>query len=71
MGDERTKELAYLYDRDEKEVESLMEEAEEAAKEVAEEAELLIPEEKKVLTKEEKKLEKQRAYPNLKWLLIN
>ena len=59
MGDERTKELAYLYDRDEKEVESLMEEAEEAAKEVAEEAELLIPEEKKVLTKEEKKLEKQ------------
>lgn len=56
MEDERTKELAYLFDREESEVESLVETVEEPA----EEEEVIVPEEKKVLTKEEKKLEKQR-----------
>lgn len=55
MENERTKELAYLFDREEKEVETLVEPVEETA----EEEEIKAPE-KKVLTKEEKKLEKQK-----------
>lgn len=60
MENERTKELAYLFDQEENEVESLMETAEEAAEDIAEEEEVIAPEEKKKLTKEQKKLEKQR-----------
>ena len=60
MENERTKELAYLFDQEENEMESLMETAEEAAEDIAEEDEVIAPAEKKKLTKEQKKLERQR-----------
>ena len=59
MENERTKELAYLFDSDEQDVETLMEAAKEPVA-VADEDDVIAPEEKKVLTKEERTAEKQK-----------
>lgn len=61
MEDERTKELAYLLDREETEMENAEETVvTEPAEVPGVEEKAPVPEEKKVLTKEEKQLEKQK-----------